>query len=368
MKRLEQQKMQFHCILIIFFALSLGLGYAILTEKLTIDNTISYNSMKWDIGFSSVVDNGGTILSNSTISNDQKTININCDLGTNTGSETCIAKATITNNSTFKVMLTETPKITYDDTYINSLDIKWIKSSLSPKQLDGIYPGCSEDIQIKITTKELTEDILPEQDITIPITITMEWIEAEGSENIVNYSTGYEININNEIFYVVKTTNETVTLLAQENIDCNTNRQTPSQRQYTFSDEIGWEYAPGPKDIDIKTYTTTLYSYIDSYVSYIKELTDSSQITGDLISLNDLKNLGCTITNDYSSGSTCKNSKYYSWLITERNWWTKSANPSKASNVWLINTSGGTSLGAHGSSYSIRPVITIPTKVLASRQ
>ena len=170
---------------------------------------------------------------------------------------------------------------------------------------------------------------------------------------------GDEITILNEKFNVIRQTDDTVTMLSQYNIDSTTNKQTTIEKKYTFSDSTGWEYTPGPKDIDITTHTSTLYYSIESYVSYLNELTDSFILSGDLISLNELKGLDCTITNDYSSGSTCKDSKYSKWLLNNEVWWTKSANPNNSTNIWLINTTGGTSLGAYGSSYSVRPVITI---------
>ena len=61
MNRYNQAKHNFYFIIVMLFILGIGIGYAVLTERLTIDNTISYASMKWDVGFASVEDAGGTI-------------------------------------------------------------------------------------------------------------------------------------------------------------------------------------------------------------------------------------------------------------------------------------------------------------------
>jgi hypothetical protein len=51
MKRYNQQKRKFYFILIMLFILSIGLGYASLTETLTISNSVTISEMKWDVGF-----------------------------------------------------------------------------------------------------------------------------------------------------------------------------------------------------------------------------------------------------------------------------------------------------------------------------
>ena len=185
MRRNRKTKRKLFITLVMLSILSIGLGYAILTETLTISNSVAISEMKWDVGFSSVSDNGGTILSESTISTDKKSITVTCDFGLSTSEETCIVKATITNNSTFDIMLSDTPTITYDDTYISSATITWIKNTSSPVALDGIGLGTSEDIEIVITKKEFSVDLLPAEDLSVPITITMNWVEADGTENIV---------------------------------------------------------------------------------------------------------------------------------------------------------------------------------------
>lgn len=215
-------------------------------------------------------------------------------------------------------------------------------------------------------TIELKNVVIEETIEEVTCTIEANAVErtTQNNENVPNeleriFNIGDEITILNEKFNVISQTDDTVTMLAKYNIDSTTSKQTATEKKHTFSESTGWEHTPGPKDIDITTHASTLYDSIESYVSYLKELTDSFILSGDLISLNELKGLDCTIINDYSSGSTCKNSKYSTWLLNGEVWWTKSANPNNPTNIWLINTTGGTSLGAHGSSYSVRPVITI---------
>jgi hypothetical protein len=186
MNRYRQSKNNFYFIIVILFILGIGIGYAVLNERLTIDNTISYASMKWDVGFASVEDAGGTIESTGSISNDGKSINVSCNLGLSTSRESCIVKATIVNNGTFDVALTEDPIITYDDTYIHTLTLKWndhpTYENYTVLKDNFVRKGESEEVILTIKTKNLKADMLPTQALSIPITITLNFEQWQGGE------------------------------------------------------------------------------------------------------------------------------------------------------------------------------------------
>lgn len=129
-----------------------------------------------------------------------------------------------------------------------------------------------------------------------------------------------------------------------------------------FSNSGGWEYTPGPKEIDIQTWSTDLKTYVNEYVSYLKEETGDTSISGDLITMTELGNLGCTISDDYSynSDSTCANTSNASWLVNGQKWWTRSADAAYVNRVWYVHTDGHlTSTHSSNGSRGVRPVITI---------
>ena len=66
-------------------------------------------------------------------------------------------------------------------------------------------------------------------------------------------SIGTKISIGEEEFNVISQTDDTVTKLAQYNIGTDY-RQSENENRVTFSDTGGWEYTPGPKEIDIQTW------------------------------------------------------------------------------------------------------------------
>lgn len=55
MKRYKE-KNNLVLLIIVLFVLTVGIGYAVLSEQLTINNTISYGPMNWDVGFTAVED------------------------------------------------------------------------------------------------------------------------------------------------------------------------------------------------------------------------------------------------------------------------------------------------------------------------
>ena len=167
-------------LLLLLIVFCVGIGYAILTQQLSINNTVNYGSMKWNIGFDTAENNGGTVVAAPTIAEDKKSMTIACNLGSSTKAETCIVKSTIKNDSTFDIELSANPTVTTNNTYINSVATTWVTTTSNTgdvKQNDIIPAGEEHEIQILISTKELTQDLLPEAGLSIPVTVTMNWVE-----------------------------------------------------------------------------------------------------------------------------------------------------------------------------------------------
>ena len=134
-----------------------------------------------------------------------------------------------------------------------------------------------------------------------------------------------------------------------------------------FADVAEWEATTGPKEIDIQTWSTNPKIYVNSYVEFIKGTLSDDSVTGDLITLKQLKSLGCTISEDYSYNetSTCDDLPYYSWLINNNGWWTKSAVSNHTTGIWFVGARGAVYANDyHYSRGGIRPVITVSKEKL----
>jgi hypothetical protein len=179
-----------------------------------------------------------------------------------------------------------------------------------------------------------------------------------------NYvSIGTEIDINGEKFNVISQTEDTVTMFAQYNLGTDY-RQSESANSVSFSYNNTWEYSPGPKDIDLQTYGGESKTYVNNYVDYLRSETGDSTLSGDLMTLKDLRMLSCTVSDTYAEtgGENCLNSPYISWLNNGQNWWIRSAYPNSNRLVWTLSGSYFGLIAPEGTgsvAVGVRPVITI---------
>ena len=185
------------------------------------------------------------------------------------------------------------------------------------------------------------------------------------------YEIGEEIVLAGEKFNVIDETQDNVYLFAQYSISkmkdyTQTNSSTSfSNYGMNFSNKIGWEYTSGPKEIDIQSWSTNPKIFIGFYVSYLKDKTGMTSISGDLITLSQLGKLGCIYPKNYkwtnnAAERTCKNSKNISWIANGQNWWTKSVLSDDEDSIWDLSGDGVMYAGVYSDgTLGIRPVITI---------
>lgn len=185
MKRNEKEKKnkkKLLLLLLLLFTFGLGLGYAYLSQSLSINPSINYGSMKWNVGFTTATNGGGSVTAGAQVSTNKKSITVTCDLGTSTKSETCIVNAKIKNDSTFAIKLEADPTISFDNTYISSVATTWVTITSNTGEVkanDTIPAGEEHEVKIAITTKALTDDLLPSSSLSVPVTITMNWLQVE---------------------------------------------------------------------------------------------------------------------------------------------------------------------------------------------
>ena len=182
------------------------------------------------------------------------------------------------------------------------------------------------------------------------------------------YNVGDVVTIGKEGFHVIKDNGDTVTLFADYNLGTDY-KQSTTDNEVSFSNSKGWEYTPGPKEIDIETWSTNPKTYVNNYVNYLKtqtSATSSDTLTGNLITVTELGELGCTISDDYSyvSGLTCSTSANASWIVNGQKYWTRSAYPNTSFYVWYVYTSGDLDNYYYYYSFGVRPVITISKSLI----
>ena len=218
-------------------------------------------------------------------------------------------------------------------------------------------------------TIELSTAVSEETSQDVTCTINASAIErtSQGSGDVSElvkriFKEGDEVSIGDEVFNVISTTDTTVTMLAQKNIsDSSPYKQTDTSVYTTFSETSGWEYTPGPKEIDVQTWGGNVKTILNNYVSYLNTQYGVS-VTGDLITLSQLGDLGCTVPTDYAWGSggwKCTDSEHSNWLINGKYWWTRSTRSDNPYRMWIMRSTGFLYDEFYSSDYGVRPVITI---------
>ena len=214
-----------------------------------------------------------------------------------------------------------------------------------------------------------------EEEITCTLTASAMERTSQGSGTVAaplerTFNVGEEITIGDEKFNVISSDATTVTMLAQQNIsDSTPYKQTDEQIWTMFSDSNGWEYTPGPKEIDVQTWGGDAKALLNGYVSYLKT-EYGVDVTGDLITMAQLGDLGCTIPSDYAWGDaeygdyTCNNSEHSEWLVNGQYWWTRSADSEGSSDVWMMYDDGILYTDYYNFPIGVRPVITISKSLL----
>ena len=193
----------------------------------------------------------------------------------------------------------------------------------------------------------------------------------DGTYEVVNrtYSVGNIVKIGTEGFHVIKDNEDTVTLFADYNLGTDY-KQSTTANKLTFSNTYGWSNTPGPKEIDIQSYPGNAKTYVNNYVNYLKtevSATETDILTGNLITVTELGELGCTIRADYSnvSGTICEKSVNASWIANGQEYWTRSAYAPFNNRVLFVYPSGRISFSIYFEGrFGIRPVITISKTLL----
>ena len=220
---------------------------------------------------------------------------------------------------------------------------------------------------------ELLTAVSEEVSYEVKCTINASAVERETQNDTIvpdhlpkSYVKGNEIDIAGEKFNIISSTDTTVTLLAQYNLD-NTYRQSETLNRVTFSESNGWEKVAGASEIDIQAYDGNVKTYVNEYVSFLKQETKDTTITGTLITLSDLKGLGCSITDDNSGEGidTCANSEHSEWLLKGQMFWTRSVFYNSDTRIMGVVVDGTIYTGFYdGIGGGVRPVITISKAAL----
>ena len=208
MKKRVTGKRKFWLSILLLTIIGLGVGYSYLSQQLTINNTVNYGSMKWNVSFTDVEDVSAEIgirdeemlhyigvepkESTFVISEDGKSVSVNIDFGTeNTLGKLSAGIFTVKNDSSFNVsfnnfnLVYDGPKMeSSGNDFVSLANLCWFTSMEDEcyeiQEGDIIQAGESRQLLIYtiLSNFHYAED-LPKNDFTVSLDYEFEWVEAD---------------------------------------------------------------------------------------------------------------------------------------------------------------------------------------------
>lgn len=363
------KKLKYHILFVILF---MTIGIASVTTNIVLSGSTSLasNPDDFDVYFDYVTQNFGGVSSPGTILviDNEKTFSF--DVSLDKVDEVLMLDMYITNAS---------KNYDADVSYTCNYDSEYILVSSSIESSDSAIIE-ARSRKLAILDIKLIKSYAGDGEKKVPVTCTLVATAVERNSKVEDdvfspvrgrYSVGAEIAIGDEKFNIIRDNGDgTVSMLAKYNIGDDF-KQSEVANSVPFSDSNGWEYAPGPKEIDIWEWSPYTSEIVDNYVSYLKTEYDID-VTGDLITMAQLGELGCTIPSDYAwisdaNSRTCNNSDHSEWLVNGQSWWTHSAYSGTSSHIWMMIGSGNLSNDRYNNGDGVRPVITISKAALEGR-
>ena len=401
MKKILQDRKTLYLVLglVLVSVFTLSIAYAAMSAVLEIHGNSEVVASSWDIHLENVKVKSGSVSANApSISG---TSSVGFDVELNTPGDFYEFTVDVVNEGSIDAMIdsvVKTPELTSEQAKYIKYEITYENGeSISTKQT--LKKGTSTPIKVRVEyRKDLVVSDLPSTATELSLKLTLVYVQSDGSGSEIvkdgkiyakvisgDYDiVGSEVCIDTECFYVISSTDDTVTMLAKYNLyvgnecvgltssscisygDEATGIQDSSMLGYVtgatirrgvvaFSNSPYW-YSGGLKaeyglgfPVDVYDSNSYLYNYVENYKMYLDNL-GVTPIEARLISNDELVELKCS-ENDI----VC-----FSWLYATTYWsgsaFSRNQVVGVASGVGVVTTNNQfNSLGLYG----VRPVITI---------
>ena len=367
--------------LVLISVFSLTIVYAALSVTLNITGNSEVVASSWDIHLENVKVTSGSVsgsapsITSPTTATFSTTLNMPGDFYEFT--------IDVVNAGSIDAMIdsvVKTPELTSEQAkYLNYIIEYQNGESINTKQLVSKNSFVRLKVRVEFR-KDVIESDLPTTSETLNLAFTINYIQSDYSGSNVTdngvydpYKIGNENCFDTECFYIISSTEETVTMLAKYNLyvggeyngswtsygGAATGKQdstmigngaTPRKGTAKFSIINYWLSTVSSYPAYVYDSNSTLYSYVENYKTYLSTL-GVTPSEARLITYEELTSLGC-------SGSSCKNAP--SWVYATSYW---SGSASSSSYVWVVNGSGhfdSCFSFSNRNNFGCRPVIVIP--------
>ena len=391
MKKLLQDRKTLYLVLAIVMVsvFTLSIAYAAMSTVLEIHGNSEVVASSWDIHLENVkVKNGSVSANTPSVSG---TSSVGFDIELNTPGEYYEFTVDVVNDGSIDAMIesvVKTPELTSEQAKYIKYEITYENGeSISTKQT--LKKGTTTPIKVRVEyRKDLVASDLPSTATALSLKLTLVYVQSDGSgstipnkgaEKVVSVvsgdgtQVGNEVCIKNECFYVISSTDTTVTMLSKYNLYVGGHIENGVWTAYGdeatgIQDESMLAYIPG---LTIKKGTTAFSSdeqkgtnyndysgsivegYVNNYSIYLTTQ-GVTPVEARLITKDELINLGCS-----DSNKTCTSAPY-DWIYST-SYWTQSVYNSETQRLWRVLGDGVFKYSYYnGNNYfGVRPVITI---------
>ena len=364
---------------------TLSIAYASLSTILEISGNAQISSADWDIYLDNVEVKSGSVSANAPVISGNSSLAFDVEL--NMPGEYYEFTVDVVNEGSIDAMIdsvVKTPELTTEQAKYIKYEITYENGeSISTNQT--LKKGTSTPIKVRVEyRKDLVASDLPSGSTELSLKLTLVYVQSDGTGseitnngvqlvNIVSgdgTQVGNEVCIQDECFYVISSTDSTVTMLAKYNLHVGNSvdydfNVTPLANPTGIQDKT----AKGYKEGEYKFIGTTPFSsdsqkgayysaysgsivegYVNNYNSYL--ITQGViPIEARLITKDELVSLGCSETNHNCDGTPA-------WVYSTSYW---SGSMYAASTAWSVYNLGSFADSRYDSNYTlgVRPVITI---------
>lgn len=357
--RYSRKKVLYIILAILIISISsLTLVYAALSVTLNIVGTADISAASWDVHLDNVNVNTQSVSGTAPTITGGTTATFSTKL--DVPGDFYEFTIDVINDGTIDAMIesiVKTPTLTTAQAKYLTYEIEYQNGeSINTRQL--VEKNSFVRLKVRIEfRKDVTADVLPSTAETLNLSFTVVYTQSDGTGNNVmdggitkakvvsgDYDTvGSEVCIEEECFNVISSDETSVTMLAKNFLGIN-------GRQVTLSNNVDYAIASatfdsinlriqavdeGLVDIDVNRLDRFAHDYdvpmydglilIDTYLSYLKNITGNYEISIRYISIKELISLDCSGTDenyvipkdeyDNYIYPTCENSKYADWLI-----------------------------------------------------
>ena len=362
---------------------TLTIVYAALSVTLNITGTADISAASWDVHLDNVKLNSKSVTATAPTITNGTTATFSTSL--TTPGDFYEFTIDVVNNGSIDAMIdgvTKTPTLTTAQAkYLNYIIEYQNGESINTKQLVAKNSFVRLKVRVEYR-KDITASDLPTTSETLNLAFTVNYVQSDGTASSVAdngvydpYKIGNEKCFGSECFYIISSTEETVTMLAKYNLYVGgeynsswtaygeeaTGKQNSNMLGYVrgqsirkgttkFSNTNYWSSTVSSYPAYVYDSNSTLYSYVENYKTYLSTL-GVTPIEARLITYEELESLGC-------SGSDNSCSEAPEWVYATTYW---SGSAFDYDYVWSVNSRGNFGRSPFDNVYGagVRPVIII---------